>query len=101
MTENPHRGSFFDDFLNEEGILDEVNETALERVIAWQLAERMRERGMTKTELARRMNTSRSQVDRMLRGTEPGIGLGTLARGARALDCELQVKVAERDIADG
>jgi DNA-binding Xre family transcriptional regulator len=93
MTENPHRGSTFDDFLEEEGILDEANETALERVVAWQLRERMRERGMTKTELARRMNTSRSQVDRMLRGTEPGIGLGTLTRGARALGCELQIKL--------
>jgi DNA-binding Xre family transcriptional regulator len=93
MTENPHRGSALDDFLDEDGILDEVNEAAIERVIAWQLRARMREQGMTKTELARRMNTSRSQVDRMLRGTEPGIGLGTLARGARALGCELQVKL--------
>lgn len=93
MTGNLHRGSSFDEFLEEEGILDEANETALERVVAWQLRERMREQGMTKTELARRMNTSRSQVDRMLGGTEPGIGIGTLARGARALGCELQVKL--------
>lgn len=93
MSENVHRGASFDAFLEDEGILDDVNEAALERVIAWQLRERLRDRGMTKSELARRMNTSRSQVDRMLQGTEPGIGLGTLARGARALGCELQVKL--------
>lgn len=93
MSGELHRGTSFDDFLDEEGMLDEASEAALERVVAWQLRERMRAQGMTKTELARRMNTSRSQVDRMLRGTEPGIGLGTLARGARALGCELQVKL--------
>lgn len=94
MTNYLHHGSSFDDFLEEEGLLDDVSELAAQRVIAWQLLEKMKEQGVTKAEMARRMHTSRSQVDRMLQGSEPGIGLGTLERGARAVGCRLRVELA-------
>lgn len=94
MTDDLHRGSSFDDFLEEEGILDEAMDIAVQRFIAWQLREKMNEQGVSKAEMARRMHTSRSQVDRMLAGSKPGIGLGTLERGARALGCRLRVELA-------
>lgn len=88
-----HRGSSLDDFLEEEGILDEVRETALRHMIAWQLEEERLAQGISKAELARRMGTSRSQVDRILKAEEPGIQLETLDRGARAVGRHLKVEL--------
>ena len=59
-------GSSFDNFLKEEGIYGEVTARAIKRVIARQLDALMEDEGLTKTELARRMNTSRAQLDRLL-----------------------------------
>jgi predicted DNA-binding protein (UPF0251 family) len=66
MTGNRHVGSDFADLLREEGIADEVNAAAIKRVLTWQLQEAMRAQGVSKSELARRMRTSRSQVARLL-----------------------------------
>ena len=88
-----HRGSGIDDFLEEEGILEEVRENALRPVIAWQLEEERLAQGISKAELARRMGTSRSQVDRILNAEEPGIQLETLERGARAVGRQLKKEV--------
>ena len=59
-------GSSFDDHLKEEGIYEEVTARAIKRVIARQLATLMRDQGLTKSELAKRMHTSRAQLDRLL-----------------------------------
>ena len=64
---NPHWGSTLDDFLHEEGIYDAAKAEAVMRVIMWQIAEEMRKQGISKTQLAERMNTSRAQVDRILK----------------------------------
>ena len=63
---NPHLGSTFKSFLEEEGILEEVEVLAQKRVIAWQIEQAMEEQGITKVEMAERMHTSRTQVDRLL-----------------------------------
>jgi len=63
---NIHIGSSFDDFLREEGIYEEASATAAVRVLAWQLKQQIEEQGISMAELARRMGTSRSQVDRLL-----------------------------------
>ena len=55
-------GSRFDDFLQEEAILEDATAVALKRVIAWQIAEEMKAQQITKTELARRMHTSRAAL---------------------------------------
>ena len=95
---NPHIGSSFEDFLRDEGLLEEVNEVAARRVIAWQVKRQMEANNLSKAELARRMETSRSQVDRILEGEDPGIRLDTLERAAKAVGCELRVELfpAER-----
>ena len=72
-------GSSFDDYLKDEGIYEAVTARAIKRVIARQLDALMQERGLTKSELAKRMDTSRAQLDRLLdpgKMTEPGLGGG-------------------------
>jgi antitoxin HicB len=90
---NAARASAFDDFLWENGILEEAEEIALRRVLAWQIEQERVAQGMSKAELARRIGTSRSQLDRILRAEEPGIQLETLERGARALGRRLRLEL--------
>lgn len=84
-------GSSFDDFLKEEGIHEEVREVALLRVFAWKIQEAMKAKAITKVEMARRMNTSRSQLDRLLDPTSDNVELATLARAADAVGYKLSL----------
>jgi len=78
-------GSSFDDFLKEEGIYEGVTARAIKRVIARQLDALMQEQGISKTELARSMKTSRAQLDRLLDPENESVTLGTLTRAAQAV----------------
>jgi len=89
-----HIGSDFDDFLQEEGILAETEAIAIKRVIAFQVTQLMQEQKVSKTELSRRMNTSRAALDRLLDPQNESVTLQTLWRAARALGKELQIKLA-------
>ena len=64
-------GGNFDDFLKEEAIFDEVSAVAIKRVIAWQIDKAMKSQNITKTELAKRMRTSRAALNRLLDETDP------------------------------
>jgi DNA-binding Xre family transcriptional regulator len=86
-------GSSFDSFLHEEGTFDETQAIAIKRVIAWALAQEMRKKKITKTAMAERMATSRSQLDRLLDPENADVKLETLSRAARAVDCELRVEL--------
>jgi hypothetical protein len=81
---NPHTGSRFDDFLKEEGIFEEVQATALKRALAEQLEESMRAAKLTKLGMARKMATSRSQLDRVLDPANVSVQLDTLIKAADA-----------------
>ncbi|MGF1549796.1 MAG: helix-turn-helix domain-containing protein [Sphingomonadaceae bacterium] len=87
-------GSGFDDFLKEEGLYEDAHAAAVKRVLAFQLAEEMKTKGVSKTEMARRMNTSRSQLDRLLDEENGEVKLSTLARAARAVGRSLRVELA-------
>jgi antitoxin HicB len=78
MTHNPHAGSTFDDFLREEGLYEECSEIAIKRVLARQLAEEMKLKKITKTEMATKMQTSRSQLDRLLDPEKTGVSIDTI-----------------------
>ena len=78
-------GSSFDDFLHEEGIFDEVQAGALKKVMAHQLQTEMKAQKVTKVEMARRMKTSRSQLDRLLDPTNEAVSLEMLSRAASAI----------------
>jgi DNA-binding Xre family transcriptional regulator len=89
---NPHLGSSFDDLLREKGIFEEVNAAALTRVIALKIADEMRHRRISRSALAKRMQTSRMAVDRLLDGSNRPVTLSTLGRVAAALERRLSVE---------
>jgi antitoxin HicB len=76
-----HMGSSIDDFLKGEGIFDEAQAQAVKEVVAWQLAEAMKEKKISKNKLATLLKTSRTQVDRIL-DPKNDITLGSLQRAA-------------------
>ncbi len=90
---NPHIGSNVDEFFAEEGLLEEIEAVAIKRVIAMELQQAMEQTPMTKTELARRLETSRSQVDRILDPANESITLATLMKAATLLGKRLHVSL--------
>lgn len=78
-------GSGFDNLLAEDAMLEEVTAVALKRVIAWQIAEEMKAQHLTKTELAKRMHTSRAALNRLLDEEDSSLTLTTLVSAAAAL----------------
>ncbi len=90
---NQHIGSDFDDFLEEEDMLAEVEATALKRVLAYQLRQLMQQQQLTETEMAKRMRTSRASLNRLLDPSNPSVTLQTLERAARALGRRLRIEL--------
>ncbi len=93
-AKNPRLGGRFDAFLKEQGTYEETQAVAIKRVLAWQLAEEMRKQKVTKAEMARRMETSRSQLDRLLDPDIADVKLETLVRAARAVKRRLKLELA-------
>jgi plasmid maintenance system antidote protein VapI len=90
---NPHVGSSLDDFLSEEGILEQTRAAALKEVIAWQVQQAMRKKKISKVEMARRMNTSRAALDRLLDPGNASVTLQTLCRAAQAIGRDLRIEL--------
>ncbi len=88
-----HLGSDFDDFLESDGLLANATAFANKRVIAWQLAQEMEAKGISKSSMARQMHTSRAAVERLLDPQSPSVTLLTLERAARVLGRTLQVQL--------
>jgi antitoxin HicB len=86
-------GSSFDDVLKEEGIYEEVTASAIKRVLARQLDSLMKSKELSKTDLAKRMHTSRAQLDRLLDPTNESVTLDTLVRAAHAVGRQLRVEL--------
>lgn len=84
-------GSEFDEYLKEEGLLDEAERVAIKRVIAYQVDQFMLNQGLSKSEMARRMHTSRASLDRLLDPENGSVTLQTLERAARALGRRLHI----------
>ena len=79
---NTHWGSSLDDFLKEEGIYEEAQEIVEKEIIAWQLAQAMKKKKITKARLAALMKTSRTQVDKLLNPKDGNVTIKTLHRAA-------------------
>ena len=86
-------GSSFDDFLKEEGIHEVVTARAIKRVVARSLDRMMKEQGLSKAALADRMQTSRSQLDRLLDPENDSVTLDTLVRAAQAVGRRLHLEL--------
>jgi antitoxin HicB len=95
MSNNCHLGSTFDDFLEQEGILNEVTEIALKRVLAWQVEQAMKERGLTKSKMAKSMQTSRAALDRLLDPEYGSVTLRTLDKAARAVGKRIRIDLVD------
>lgn len=94
MINRKHIGSDFDDFLAEHEILTDTETTAIKRVIAYQVSKLMEEQGLTKTEMAERMNTSRASLNRLLDPANNSATLQTLENAAHVLNKRLRIEFA-------
>ena len=88
---NPHIGSDFDEFLREEGIYDEAQAIAVKRVLAFQLERNMQKAQLSKTAMAKRMGTTRAQLDRLLNPDNPATTLQTLVKAAGAVGKRVRI----------
>jgi len=86
-----HLGSDFDDFLNEEGLLDDAETVAVKRVLAFQILGLMEEQNLSKAEMARRMRTSRAALERLLDPENRSVTLHTMDKAARSLGKRLRL----------
>ncbi|HWG17239.1 MAG TPA: helix-turn-helix transcriptional regulator [Acidobacteriaceae bacterium] len=86
-------GSSFDDWLHEESIYEEVTAVAIKRVLARQISQKMAEQKLSKTDMARRMNTSRAALDRLLDPENDAVTLNTLAKAASAVGRQIQFQL--------
>ena len=87
-------GSDFDDFLKQEGLYEEVTAGAVKRVLTRQITEAMKAADISKSEMARRMRTSRSQLDRLLDPANTKIRLDTLFKAARAVGRSVRLELS-------
>lgn len=94
MVNEKYVGTSFESFLEEEEMLESCTAVALKRVIAWQISEAMKQRSISKTDLARRMKTSRASVNRLLDPSNPSISLITMEKAAHALGKRLEIQLA-------
>ena len=90
---NPHIGSDFDEFLREEGIYDEAQAVAVKRVLAHELEASMQRAHLTKTAMAKRMGTTRAQLDRLLNPDNPATTLQTLVKAAGAVGKRVKISL--------
>ena len=93
---NKHIGSSFDDFLIEEGMFEDVKSEALAGVLLW-LQEEMDQQQLSKSEMAKRMGTSRSQLDRLLQGEMEDIRFGTFFKAAHALGKDVKITLVNAE----
>ncbi len=90
---NQHLGSAFEQFLAEEGVGARVKTIAIKRVLAWQLTRAMETAGINKNQMAKAMNTSRSQLDRVLDPDNERVQLDTMIKAAEVVGRKLRIEL--------
>lgn len=93
MKKKKNIGSSFDDFLEEEGILAEATAEAIKRLLAWQISEAMKRGQISKAEMARRMQTSRAALDRLLDPENSAVTLKTMHKAAKVLGKQIRMEL--------
>jgi DNA-binding Xre family transcriptional regulator len=86
-------GSSFDDFLEDEGIAEEVETGAAKKLIAYQLQAALEDEHISKTELAGRLQTSRAALERLLDPNNDSVTLHTLERAAAVLGKKIRLEL--------
>jgi antitoxin HicB len=92
-TEKGYLGTSLEEFLKEQEIYEEAVEHAIKRVLAYQIEQEMKEKGINKVEMAKRLQTSRSQLDRLLDPENENITLAALSRAAQAVGRTLHLEL--------
>ena len=93
MSQNPRVGSSFDDFLAEEGLLEACEEQAIKELLAEQIKRAMQEKGLTRTAMAARMQTSRAALNRLLDPGNSSVTLHTLQKAATVCGKRLRLEL--------
>lgn len=92
---NQHSGSSLESLLQEDDTLEELREAAIKKVVAWKLAQAMQRQKISKAEMARRLATSRSQLDRLLDPDNTTVSVATLSKAARAVGKRLKLDLVD------
>ena len=92
---NKYLGSSFDEFLRSEGLYEEVTTLAWKRVLSWEVTEAMKREGINKSEMSKRMGTSRSQLERLLDPDNPNVLLDTVQKAAAAVGKRLTIGLTD------
>ncbi len=95
MMKEKNIGSTLEDFLKEENRYEEAQAQAIKRVLVWQLEEAIKKEKLTKSEMARRMHTSRSQLDRLLDPDNQKIQLDTVIKAATAIGKQIRIELID------
>ncbi len=95
MSNNRHIGSSLDDFLAEEGLYEQANVTAIKRVLVWQIEQFMQQQALSKAAMAKRMQTSRTALDRLLDPENESVTLHTLQRAAQSVGKHLRLELVD------
>ncbi|MBL1209295.1 helix-turn-helix domain-containing protein [Geminocystis sp. GBBB08] len=90
---NQYIGSNFDEFLESENLLTEVEAIAIKRVITYQIEQAMIQKGLSKSAMAKRMKTSRASLDRLLDPDNPSMNLQTITKAATTLNKRLKFEL--------
>jgi len=97
MADNPRTGSSLDEMLREDGIYEETKARAIKSVLARKLTLAMADQNLTKASMAERMETSRSQLDRLLDPDNESVTLDTLKRAASAVGMQIEIELRPQD----
>ena len=92
-----HIGSNFEDFLQEEGLLEETTAVATKRVLSWQIANAMKDQKLSKTAMAHKMQTNRASLNRLLDGEDSSLTLLTLAKAAAVLGKKIKIELISEE----
>jgi len=87
-------GGCFNDFLEEEGILEECTQTAIKKVLSWQIEQEMKKKKISKSAMAKKMSTSRSSLDRLLDPDNESVTLSTLKKAAQVVGRKIRLELA-------
>lgn len=95
MSRNPYIGSSFDDLLEEDGTLEEINLIVIKRVISWQIQEAMHQKKINKTEMAKEMHTSRSSLNRLLDPENVSVTIDTIERATKVVGKRIHIELVD------
>ena len=95
MLKRKHIGQGFEDFLQEQGIYEEVQLNALKKTLAHQIKTMMNEQGIRKTEMATRMKTSRSSLERLLNEESYNVTIATISKAASVLGKRIEMALVD------